>query len=303
MPPENPRRRHLLGLAAAAALSRPAGSAEEVVTRPIPRSGEPLPVIGMGTWLTFDIGRSAFDLARRRQVLQAYYAGGGRVIDSSPMYGRAEAVLGELLPQLPEARRSFSATKVWTTGREAGVRQMQESLRLWGLPRFDLMQIHNMVDWEVHLTTLKEWKAQGRIRYIGITTSHGRRHDALEAAMRREDFDFIQLTYSLADRSAERRLLPLAVERGMAVIANRPFDGGALVDRLNGSRLPPWAARIGCSNWAQVCLKWIVSHPAVTCAIPATTNPDHARENVGALRGPLPDAELRRTIASHVAGL
>jgi diketogulonate reductase-like aldo/keto reductase len=257
----------------------------------------------MGTWLTFDIGRSAFDLARRRQVLQAFFAGGGRVVDSSPMYGRAEAVLGELLPQLPDARRSFSATKVWTTGRDAGARQMQDSLRLWGLASFDLMQIHNMVDWEFHLPTLKEWKAQGRIRYIGITTSHGRRHDALEAAMRRADFDFIQLTYSLADRSVERRLLPLAAERGVAVIANRPFDGGALVDRLNGFRLPPWAARIGCANWAQVCLKWIVSHPAVTCAIPATTNPDHARENVGALRGPLPDAELRRTIAGHVAGL
>jgi diketogulonate reductase-like aldo/keto reductase len=257
----------------------------------------------MGTWLTFDIGRGAFVLTRRRQVLQAYFAGGGRVIDSSPMYGRAEAVVGELLPQLPDARQTFSATKVWTTGREAGARQMQDSLRLWGVTRFDLMQIHNMVDWEVHLETLKEWKAQGRIRYIGITTSHGRRHEALEAAMRREEFDFIQVTYSLTDRSVERRLLPLAAEHRIAVIANRPFDGGALVDRLNGFRLPAWAARIGCANWAQVCLKWIVSHPALTCAIPATSNPDHARENIGALRGPLPDADLRRTIADHVAGL
>jgi diketogulonate reductase-like aldo/keto reductase len=300
---ENPQRRRVLGVAAVAALPLRAGSADAVVTRAIPRSGERVPVVGMGTWLTFDIGRSAFDLTRRRQVLQAFYAGGGRVIDSSPMYGRAEAVMGELLPQLADTRQTFSATKVWTTGRDAGARQMRDSLRLWGLTRFDLMQIHNMVDWEVHLATLKEWKAQGLIRYIGITTSHGRRHEALEAAMRREEFDFIQVTYSLADRSVERRLLPLAAERGVAVIANRPFDGGALVDQLVGFRLPAWAARIGCESWAQVSLKWIVSHPAITCAIPATTNPDHARENVGALRGPLPDAELRRTIASHVAGL
>jgi diketogulonate reductase-like aldo/keto reductase len=290
-------------MAAMAALPLRAGSADAVVTRAIPRSGEQLPVIGLGTWLTFDIGRGAFDLTRRRRVLQTFYAGGGRLIDSSPMYGRAEAVVGELLPQLAEARQTFSATKVWITGREAGARQMLDSLRLWGVTRFDLMQIHNMVDWEVHLATLKEWKAQGRIRYIGITTSHGRRHEALEAAMRREAFDFIQVTYSLADRSVERRLLPLAAERGVAVIANRPFDGGALVDRLNGFRLPAWATQISCANWAQVCLKWIVSHPAITCAIPATTNPDHARENIGALRGPLPDADLRRTIADHVAGL
>jgi diketogulonate reductase-like aldo/keto reductase len=300
---ENPRRRRVLGMAAMAALPLHAGGADAVVTRAIPRSGERLPVVGMGTWLTFDIGRSAFDLARRRQVLLAFYAGGGRVIDSSPMYGRAEAVVGELLPLLPDTHRIFTATKVWTTGRDAGARQMQDSLRLWGRGRFDLMQIHNMVDWELHLQTLKEWKAQGRIRYIGITTSHGRRHEALEVAMRREEFDFIQVTYSLADRSVERRLLPHAAERGMAVIANRPFDGGALVDRLIGFPLPSWAARIGCENWAQVCLKWIVSHPAITCAIPATTNPDHARENVGALRGPLPDADLRRTIADHVARL
>jgi diketogulonate reductase-like aldo/keto reductase len=191
---ESPRRRHLVGMAAMSALPLRAGGADAVVTRAIPRSGEQLPAIGLGTWLTFDIGRGAFELTRRRQVLQAFYAGGGRVIDSSPMYGRAEAVVGELLPQLPDARQTFTATKVWTAGREAGARQMLDSFRLWGVTRFDLMQIHNMVDWEVHLPTLKEWKAQGRIRYIGITTSHGRRHEALEAAMRREAFDFIQVT-------------------------------------------------------------------------------------------------------------
>lgn len=287
-------------MAALAATAGTAAADAEILRRPIPRSGERLPVIGMGTWLTFDIGHGAFDLARRRRVLQEFYARGGRVIDSSPMYGRAEAVLGELLAQLGSASRTFAATKVWTTGREAGERQMEASLKLWGLSRFDLMQIHNMVDWEVHLPTLIDWKAQGRIRYLGITTSHGRRHDTLEHAMRRVDFDCVQFTYSLADRSVERRLLPLAAERGIAIIVNRPFDGGALVDRLNGFRLPDWAASIGCTSWSQVCLKWIVSHPAVTCAIPATTNPDHMRENMGALTGPLPDAALRRTIADHV---
>lgn len=284
----------LAAAAAAAAADRP------LLQRPIPRSGELLPVVGLGTWLTFDIGRSAFDLARRRQVMQAFYEGGGRVVDSSPMYGRAEAVLGELLVQLGSAGRTFAATKVWTTGRDAGERQLQDSLKFWGLPRFDLVQVHNMVDWETHLLTLRRWKEQGRLRYIGITTSHGRRHEALEAALRRADFDVVQFSYSLADRSAEGRLLPLAAERGAAVIVNRPFDGGALVDRLSGFPLPAWAATIGCRNWAQVCLKWIVSHPAVTCAIPATTNPDHMRENIEVLRGPLPDAGLRRTIADHV---
>lgn len=298
----DPLRRRLLQASLAAAAGARAAD-EPLLQRAIPRSGERIPAIGLGTWLTFDIGRSTFDLARRRQVLQEFYAGGGRVIDSSPMYGRAEAVIGELLSQLGSAGRTFAATKVWTTGREAGARQIEDSLKLWGLARFDLVQVHNMVDWETHLATLRRWKEQGRIRYVGITTSHGRRHEALEAALRKAEFDFVQFTYSLADRSAERRLLPLAAERGAAVIINRPFDGGALVDRLEASRLPAWAATIGCTNWAQVCLKWIVSHPAVTCAIPATANPEHMRQNIGALRGPLPDAELRRTIAEHVERL
>jgi diketogulonate reductase-like aldo/keto reductase len=295
-------KRRLLIAAAAAAAARPS-TAAELLTRPLPESGERLPAIGMGTWLTFDIGRSSFELARRRQVLQAFYAADGRVIDSSPMYGRAEEVVGQLLAQLGSATRTFSATKIWTPGRDAGVRQLQESLRLWGLQRFDLVQIHNMVDWETHLPTLRQWKAEGRIRHTGITTSHGRRLDAMESALKRERFDTMQLTYSLVDRSAERRLLPLAAERGMGVIVNRPFDGGALVDRLNGHTLPSWAAEIGCSTWAQVCLKWIVSHPAVTCAIPATSNPDHMRENMAAIQGPLPDPALRRTIGDHVARL
>jgi diketogulonate reductase-like aldo/keto reductase len=291
-----------LSLVPGLVLGQPA-STGPLITRSIPRGGEQIPAVGMGTWLTFDIGRSAFDLARRRRVLEMFYAGGGRVIDSSPMYGRAEAVVGELIAQLGSAATTFSATKVWTQGRDAGARQMRDSLQLWGLKRFDLLQIHNMVDWETHLVTLRQWQAEGRVRYVGITTSHGRRHSALEAALKREDFDFMQVSYSFADRSVEGRLLPLAADRGTAVIINRPFDGGALVDRLNAFRLPGWAAEIGCTSWAQVCLKWVISHSAVTCAIPATTDPEHMRENIAAARGRLPDAALRRTIADHVARL
>ena len=300
------RRRVVAGaaLSLAVASTWPSKTAASALNqRPIPRTGEQLPVIGVGTWLTFDIGSSRFELARRRQVLEVFYAGGGRLIDSSPMYGRAEAVIGDLVAQLGRVATTFSATKVWTSGREAGIAQMNDSLALWRLPGFDLMQIHNMVDWETHLATLKQGKAEGRLRYIGITTSHGRRHAAIEQALQRAEFDFVQFTYSLADRSVEARLLPLAAARGTAVIINRPFDGGALVDRLNAFRLPGWAADIECTTWAQVCLKWIVSHPAVTCAIPATTHPEHMRENIAAAHGRLPDAALRRTIADHVARL
>lgn len=276
-------------------------AAAEPLARPAPSSGQALPVIGMGTWLTFDVGNGAAERARRREVLQAFFAAGGTLIDSSPMYGRAESVVGDLLAERSAAAPVFAATKVWTSGRAAGERQMRDSLRLWQRPRIDLMQIHNMVDWETHLPTLRQWQGEGRIRYIGITTSHGRRHDVLEGVLRRERFDFVQFTYSLADRSAEQRLLPLALERGVAVIVNRPFDGGALVQRLSPQPLPSWAASIGCASWAEICLKWIVSHPAVTCAIPATTRPDHMRENMAAARGPMPDTSLRRRIAEEVA--
>jgi diketogulonate reductase-like aldo/keto reductase len=303
-PPVDRRRRRLVGAAllgpAALPAVRAAAAPGGANLRPMPRSGELLPLIGLGTWLTFDIGASRFDLARRRQVLEAFYRGGGRLIDSSPMYGRAEAVVGELMAKLGSAATTFSATKVWTTGSAAGAAQLQESLALWRVARFDLVQIHNMVDWETHLATLRQWKAEGRVRHIGITTSHGRRHAALEQVLRQAQFDAVQFTYSLADRSAESRLLPLAADRGTAVIVNRPLDGGALVDRLNAHPLPGWATEIECTSWAQVCLKWIVSHPAVTCAIPATTNPDHMRENIAAAHGRLPDAAMRRRIADYV---
>jgi diketogulonate reductase-like aldo/keto reductase len=294
------RREALKGLGAlalAGALPTGARSAPPaILERAIASTGERIPAVGMGTWLTFDVapgsGRDA-----RLAVLREFFAGGGAVLDSSPMYGYAEAALGELVPRARPAR-VFNATKVWTPTRYLGVKQMEESFAHWGVRRFDLMQVHNMLDWETHLVTLKAWKASGRIRYVGITTSHGRRHEALEEAMRRERFDFVQFSYSFADRSAERRLLPLAADRGAAVIANRPFDGGDLFGAVQGKPLPGWAREIDCASWAQVFLKFVISHPAVTCAIPATTSPAHMREDIGALAGRMPDEALRRRMAA-----
>ncbi|WP_205754876.1 aldo/keto reductase [Azoarcus sp. DD4] len=301
LPPHAGRRR-FLALAALGMLGLPRRSAAQSAasSRPVPSTGERLPAIGMGTWITFDIGsgRGNTDARTARwQVLQEFFAAGGRLIDSSPMYGSAEAVLGELLQQSPGAAALFSATKVWTPGQWLGEQQMARSLALWGLPRFDLMQIHNLLDWEAHLPTLQRMKADGRVRYIGITTSHGSRHAAFERIMRRERLDFVQFTYNIAHREVEERLLPLAAERGCAVIINRPLDGGRLFDGVRGKPLPGWAAEIGCANWAQVFLKFVISHPAVTCAIPATSQPAHMHENMGALAGTLPDAALRRRMA------
>ncbi len=252
----------------------------------------------MGTWLTFDV-RAGAEREARLPVLRAFFAAGGLVLDSSPMYGYAEEALGELVPRASPAAM-FSATKVWTPLRALGVRQMEESFARWGVKRFDLMQVHNLLDWEAHLATLKAWKAAGRIRYLGLTTSHGRRHDELEAAVRRERLDFVQFTYSFADREAEKRLLPAAADRGAAVIVNRPFDGGSLFGAVKGKPLPGWAAELDCANWAQVFLKFVVSHPAVTCAIPATTSAAHMAENMGALAGRQPDAALRRRMAADL---
>jgi diketogulonate reductase-like aldo/keto reductase len=268
-------------------------------TRAIPSSGERLPVIGMGTWLTFNAGRSAAAHRRLLPVLQAFFDRGGRLIDSSPMYNSSEYVVGQLLPLTRSRTVPFAATKVWIYGRRLGIAQMEESRKLWGVSRFDLMQVHNLLDWEGHLVTLREWKAAGRLRYIGVTTSHGRRHDELERIMRRERLDFVQLTYNLADRSAETRLLPLAADRGIAVILNRPLDGGDLFNRVRGKPLPDWADELGCRNWAQFFLRFVVSHPAVTCAIPATSQVAHMIENMGAGDGNLPDASARRRMAEH----
>ena len=291
-----------LGIALALGPGR-ADAARAPLTRPIPSSGERIPLIGVGSWLTFDTGAGSGALERLQPVLQTFFDHGGRLIDSSPMYGTAERVIGELLGRVKGRESLFAASKVWIYGQALGRRQMEASRKLWGVPRFDLMQIHNMLDWEGHLEVLREMKREGRIRYIGITTSHGRRHDELLRAMRKADFDFVQFTYGLHDRDPENQLLPLAAERRMAVIANRPFDGGALFGRVQGKPLPDWAAGIDCANWAQVFLKFVVSHPAVTCAIPATSNPSHMLENMGANFGRLPDAALCRRMAQYFDGI
>ena len=292
-----------LGAALPFGQARASGADRPLLTKAIPGSGERLPVIGMGSWLTFDVGTNALLRAERLEVLRAFFEAGGAMIDSSPMYGSSEAVIGYCLARLADTPALFSATKVWTLFQARGVRQMEASRRLWGADRFDLMQIHNMLDWETHLETLADWKARGRLRYIGITTSHGRRHPAFEKAMAGRPFDFVQFTYNILDRRAERRLLPLAAERGLAVIVNRPFRQGALFGYFERKTLPAWAREFDCANWAQFFLKFIVSHPAVTCAIPATTRVDHMRQNMGAATGRLPDPDMRQRMIRYVEGL
>ena len=297
------RRQVLRFLAAAGAAGALPAAAQvpAIHARTVPASGDKVPVVGLGTWLTFDVGGADSGQRRARgEILKAFFAGGGRLVDSSPMYGSSEEVIGAELARTP-APQLFAATKVWTVGGLAGRRQMEHSRGLWREPRFDLMQVHNLLDWESHWPTLKAWKSEGRLRHIGMTTSHGRRHDDLERLLRSERLDFVQLTYNLNDREVERVLLPLAAERGTAVIVNRPFDGGSLFGAKTAKPLPGWAAEIGCKSWAEAFLKWIAAHPAVTCAIPATSQLAHVQENMRALAGPLPDAALRRRIADDYA--
>ena len=258
-------------------------------TRPIPATGEALPVIGCGTYVGFDVAPGSAEYQRLPGVLQALFGAGGAVIDSSPMYGRAETVTGELLAAAGSHGKAFLATKVWTHGRAEGIRQMEESLRRLRVERLDLMQIHNLVDWQTHLATLRDWKADGRVRYLGVTHYTAGAYDALEAVMRAEPLDFVQINYSADEREAERRILPLAAERGMAVIINRPFGGGGLLRRLRERPLPPWAAEIGATSWAQVLLKFVLSHPAVTCTIPGTSRPEHMADNALAGTGVIPE--------------
>lgn len=297
--------KQLAGLGAAILFKPGAAIAAErpAFTKAIPATGERLPVIGMGSWITFDAGNSSYERAVRARVMQAFFDHGGALIDSSPMYGSSEEVIGQGLKTVTNKDRLFAATKVWILGKRSGIRQMEESQKLWAVPRFDLMQIHNMLDWETHWETLKAWKAAGRVRYVGITTSHGRRHESLAKVMEKTSFDFVQFTYNLEDREVEQRLLPLAAERDMAVIINRPFDGGSLFHRVRGKPLPSWAAEFDCQNWAQYFLKFIVSHPAVTCAIPATSRVDHMIENMGAGFGRLPDAVMRRRMIEYFQSL
>jgi diketogulonate reductase-like aldo/keto reductase len=259
-----------------------------MLTRPIPRSGEVLPVIGIGTWENFDFSPKAPERVALAQVLDALFAGGGRLIDSSPMYGKAEALVGSLLAERREPK-SFVATKVWTTGKREGVAQMEQSFKLLGVTQLDLMQVHNLVDWKTHLDTLKGWKSEGRVRYLGITHYTDSAHDELEKVMRAADWDFVQLNYSLEDRAAEQRLLPLAAEKGMAVIVNRPFGGGGLIRKLRKTPLPEWAGGAGCTSWASLLLKFILADPAVNCVIPGTGEPKHMQEILEAGTGSLPD--------------
>ncbi len=298
-------RRTVLAALAGASVGLPPspGLAGNPITRPIPATGERIPAIGMGTWITFNVGDDRELRDNRLEVLRTFFALGGRLVDSSPMYGTAKAVVGHCLARLPADVPLFSATKVWTWWQSNGPDQMAESRRLWGVPRFDAMQIHNLLNWEGHLETLLADKAAGRVRLIGITTSHGGRHEEMEAIMASRPVDLVQFTYNIVDREAERRLLPLAAERGLAVIVNRPFRQKQLFQMFARHPLPGWAGEIGCANWAQFFLKFVISHPAVTCAIPATSRVDHMRENMGALHGPLPDAAMRRRMIDYVASL
>lgn len=301
------RRSLLVGIATSgvAVAMAPVRSAEGLTTRAFPKSGARVPAVGMGTWLTFHVDvRDAAAMAQRRAVLERFFADGGALIDSSPMYSSAEEVLGELLPGLlvvQAGRQLFCATKVWTPLGSYGPGQMRRSLALWKQPRADLMQVHNLLGWREHLKTLRAWKEQGRVRHIGVTTSHGNKHDEMASALRSEaaSLDAMQITCNPADRSAEP-LMRRAADLGLAVIVNRPFDGGAVLQRLARVPLPGVATELGCRSWAEAVLKWQLADPAVTCAIPATSNPDHMAENMAALRGPLPDRRQREALATAI---
>lgn len=278
-------------------------AAAPMLRRPIPKSGETLPVIGLGTYQTFDVGAAESERAPLRDVLREFVQRGGSVVDSSPMYGRAESVAGDVAQAIGVQKRLFLATKVWTSGREAGIRQMEQSFRRMRTDRMDLMQVHNLLDWRTHLATLRTWKEQGKVRYIGVTHYTESAYDDLARVLETEDLDFVQLNYSIVEREAEQRMLPLAQVRRVAVIVNRPFAQSGLFSRVRGKSLPPWAAEIDCASWAQFFLKFIVSHPAVTCAIPATSQLRHLVDNMQAGVGRLPDAPTRERMARYVAEL
>ena len=294
----------LLGLAGATVLAAGRAAAQpeaRMHQRKIPSSGEMLPVVGVGTWRTFDVGAQPAGRAPLAEVLRLLFDAGGSVIDTSPMYGSAEAVVGDLLTAADARARAFIATKVWTTGRDNGIAQMRNSLRLLKTDRIDLMQIHNLVDWRAHLPTLRAWKAEGRIRYLGITHYTQSAHDELESVMRAEKWDFVQINYALDDRAVERTLLPLAAERGIAVIVNQPFGGGGLLRKLLSRKLPDWAGEIGATSWAQILLKFVLANPAITCVIPGTGKPEHMADNLRAGFGVYPDAALLRKVIAEIA--
>ena len=306
--PELTRRRFVqaaLGAAAGAgaALGPARALAGDGTMHVIPSSGEAIPSVGLGSWITFNVGNDPVLRDECAAVMEAFFKAGGGMIDSSPMYGSAQPVIGYGLEKLGHPASLFSADKVWTSSGNEGPAQIEQTRRYWGVPKFDLLQVHNLRAWKPHLETLFEMKATGALRYVGITTSHGRRHDLFEEVMHSQPLDFVQLTYNIVDREAEDRLLPLARDRGIAVIVNRPYQRGALISRLEGKPLPPWSAETGARSWAQFLLRFIISHPAVTTAIPATTRVDHVLENKQAAEGLKPDAAMRRRMAAYVREL
>jgi len=291
--------------AAAVMLRRPPPALARAapVTKSIPSSGEQIPVVGLGSWITFNVGDDPELRDECAAVMHAFFREGGRLIDSSPMYGSSQAVIGYGLTKLGRPATLFAADKVWISSGSRGPTQIEESRALWGVQRFDLLQVHNLLTWEDHLPTLFAMKAAGRVRYVGITTSEGRRHDEMARIMASQPIDFVQVTYNVLDREVEERILPLARERRIAVIANRPFRQGALIRQVERHKLPGWASEVGAATWPQFLLKFIVSHPAITCAIPATSRVAHVVENMNAAAGPLPDEELRHRIAAYVQAL
>ena len=276
---------------------------QALLSRPAGNSGERLPLVGLGTWQTFDVGANAAARSPLREVLKVFAQAGARVVDSSPMYGSSEAVAGDLVAGLGVREKLFIATKVWTSGRAEGVQQMEDSFRKLRVSRMDLMQIHNLLDVATHTKTLQDWKQKGRVRYIGVTHYAASAHAEVERWLRTGAYDFVQINYSLAEPHAEQRLLPLALEKNIAVLINRPFAEGSLFRKARGKPLPEWAHEIGVKSWGQYFLKWIVSHPAVTCAIPGTAKPEHMLDNLGAARGPLPDEPMRRRMRAHFDSL
>jgi diketogulonate reductase-like aldo/keto reductase len=271
-----------------------------ILTRPIPSTGEALPAVGLGSWITFNVGDDPVARDACTEVMRNFVEAGGRVIDSSPMYGSSQDTIGYGLRKAGLTGRVFAADKVWISSGAEGREQIERSRRKWQVNRFDLLEVHNLLDWQEHLPTLFAMKAAGQLRYVGVTTSEGRRHRDLEQIMRSHPLDFVQVTYNPVDREVEERILPLARDRGIAVIVNRPFRQGALLRALARQPLPPWSADIDCTSWAQFVLKFIVSHPAITCAIPATTRVDHVRENVNSASGRMPDAAMRQRMIAAV---
>lgn len=290
-------------VAAQTGLSRTVFAGSGLIQKAIPSSGEQVPVVGLGSWITFNIGRDPRGQESVQRVIEAFFDAGGRLVDSSPMYGSSQAVIGRALARVSWKKRIFSADKVWTNGQMEGRSQITESLKRWQIPNFSLLQVHNLRDWQAHLETLFAMKESGHLNYVGVTTSHGRRHRELMSILKSQPLDFLQVTYNMLDRDVEQHILPLARERGVAVIANRPFDGGRLIRRLKEEAFPEWALAEGFSGWADFLLKFNASHEAITCSIPATTRVDHVRENMAGSVGHLPERALRARMLQYVGNL